>query len=438
MKVIVLGGGITGLTAAWELKKRGVEVVVLEASQRAGGKVRTESHDGVDFELGPDSFIAYKPEMLELVRELGLDKDLLATGPERGIGIVSGGRLHELPLSLGPFLRTELLSWKGKARAALEPFVGFGPADKDESVAAFFRRRLGDEVSRRIVEPMLGGVYAADPEQLSLRSAYPQFLEMERRGGILRGHRRRPTASAFVTVRGGLSRLTEALAQRVPVRLGARVTDARREDGEWRVTSDAGVLTADAVIAAVPAASLAEITTDYKLAALLNDLPISSTATVTLAYDRLPLKGFGFLVARGESLKITGATFVSTKFPGRVREDVTLVRCFMGGAGREADVEADDAALSRAARLELKQLLDLGDVHPRWTRVGRWLKANPQYTVGHLKRVKELEACARQQPGLILAGSPYYGVGLPDCVRSGRRAAELALGSQRRTHAHRR
>jgi oxygen-dependent protoporphyrinogen oxidase len=438
LKVIVVGGGITGLTAAHELKKRGVDVVTLESASRPGGKVQSARHEGVDFELGPDSFIAYKPEAIELIKELGLGADLLPAGPDKRVGIVFGGKLRELPLSLLPFLRTDMLDWKEKARLFAEPFIGAGPQDKDESVAAFFRRRLGGAASRRIVEPMLGGVYASDPEKLSLRAAFPQFLEMERRGGLLRGHARRPTASAFVTLKGGLSRLTDALAEKVQPRLGVPVSEIRRVEAGWEVKVGEEVLKADAVIAAVPAAVLAQLTTDYRLSHLLGDLPVVSTAVVTLAYDKQPLSGFGFLVARGEPFKITGATFVSSKFPGRLPDDVTLVRCFMGGAGREADVEgADDQTLMRSARQELKQLLNLGDAHPRWTRVTRWSKANPQYTLGHHKRLKEIEACCKG--GLILAGAAFYGVGLPDCIRSGKRSAELAIqGASRRSHAHRR
>lgn len=437
MKVVVVGGGITGLSAAWELKKRGADVVVLESAPRAGGKVQSVRHEGVDFELGPDSFIAYKPEALELIKELGLGADLLHAGPDKRVGIVFGGKLRELPLSLMPFLRTDLLTWQEKARLFAEPFVRSGPQDKDESVAAFFRRRLGEAASRRIVEPMLGGVYACDPEKLSLRAAFPQFLEMERRGGLLRGHARRPTASAFVTLKGGLTRLTDALVEKVQPRLNTPVSEIRRAAAGWEVKTGAETLRADSVIAAVPAAVLAQLTTDYRLSHLLGDLPVVSTAVVTLAYDKLPLSGFGFLVAKGEPFKITGATFVSSKFPGRVADDVSLIRCFMGGAGREADVDgADDQALMRSARQELKSLLDLGDAHPRWTRVTRWPKSNPQYTLGHHKRLKEIEACCKG--GLVLAGAAFYGVGLPDCIRSGKRAAELAVqGASRRSHANR-
>ncbi|MBI3551826.1 MAG: protoporphyrinogen oxidase [Elusimicrobia bacterium] len=455
-RVVILGAGITGLAAAYELHKRAardrrkLEIVVLEASNRVGGKVMTETKDGVVFELGPDSFITAKPDALALVRELGLSGELVKTNEsQKTIYVLSHGKLEPLPEGMTllpsrvlPFLTTRLLSWKAKLRLALEPFIPAAREELDESLGSFVRRRLGREALEKIAAPMLAGIYAGDPEQMSLQSTFPQLKELELSGGIFKGMRaaaQRPKPSSeltmFMTLRGGLSRLVEALAHQLPggtVRTGANVLSLKRRGSEWQVATKDAVFSADAVISALPANALAAVASDldFELSCVLNEIPFVTTATVSLVYERAgfpdPLDGFGFIVPRAEGRAVTAATYTSTKFPERVAQGQVMVRCFMGGAGREETVAADEAGLSRTARKELAEILRLGETHPKFSRSQRWEKANPQYNVGHALRLKRIASCLQGHPGLYLSGCSYEGVGLPDCIRSGREAAAQA------------
>lgn len=451
-RVAVLGAGVAGLTTAYELSKKGVEVTLFEAAPRVGGKVRTESNEGVVYEAGPDSFVTNKPEALELIKELGLDGDLLPTDEKRKtVWVYTGGRLIPMPEGLAlvlptkimPFALSPLLSWKAKFRMAAEPFMPKADASvEDESLGDFFLRRVGQEAVDKLVAPMLAGIYASDPYQMSLRSTFPMFADMEAKGGLLRAMLGRkapqmaPGRTLFMTLKGGLSKLTEAIAAKLPagsIRLGAQVTGLKRRGAAWEVSAGGEKLSFDAVVAALPANAMAAAaeSLDPELSAVLRELPAVSTATVTLVYERAAfpkeLDGFGFLIPRGEERKLTAGTYVSTKFPGRVPPELVMIRCFIGGAGKEGDAELDEAALCRNARAELRDVLGLGEAHPLWARAARWPKSNPQYVVGHGLRLKRIESCLQSHPGLILAGASYKGVGIPDCIRSGRLAAQAAL-----------
>jgi oxygen-dependent protoporphyrinogen oxidase len=460
----VIGAGITGLTAARELfrvsekVRRPVEVVVLEASPRAGGKIKTENVDGAVVETGPDSFVTLKPEMLELVRELGLESELIPTGSESGVGVLHQGRMRSLPSGMQlvsptrilPFAFSSLLSWKAKLRMALEPFIPARRATDDESLAAFTRRRLGEEALEMLVAPMLAGIFAGDPEKMSVKSAFPQLVEMEKKGGLarslwLRGPKRqkRDGFSTFMTLKSGLSRVTEALEKSLPqgtLKLDCPATSIRRHDGRWEISTPQGEIHADAIIAASPASAFADSVEglDPELAGRLREIPFVSTATVTLIYDAAafpkPPRGFGFLTTRGEGLTLTAATYSSSKFPARAPDGKVVIRCFVGGAGREESAEAAIMRIESRVREDLEKVLGLKGVMPVAAKTTRWIKSNPQYNVGHARRLERLTSCLKSHPGLILAGSSYGGVGLPDCVRSGKRAAELALPRPGRNH----
>ncbi len=467
-KVVVIGGGVTGLVAARELfrvsvrSRRPVEVVVLEASPRLGGKVRTELVDGAVVETGPDSFVTLKPEMLDLVRELGLESELIPTGAEATVSVLKGGRLLPMPAGMQlisptkliPFAFSPLFSWRAKLRMALEPLVRTKRGAEDESLADFTRRRLGAEALDSLVAPMLAGIFAGDPEKMSARSTFPQLLEMEKRGGLARslwfggakkkGPPRREGFSTFMTLKSGLSGLIEALAKSLPegcVRLDCPATAVRRHEGRWEIVTPKGTIEADAVIAAAPAPAFADSVEglDPELAARLREIPFASTATVTLIYDEKSFaarpRGFGFLTTRGEGTTLTAATYSSTKFPARAPKGRIVVRAFVGGAGREESAEAALMRIESRVREDLDRVLGLRGASPVAAKTTRWIKANPQYNVGHARRLERLGSCLKGHPGLVLAGCSYGGVGLPDCVRSGRRAAELALaGSSGRSH----
>ncbi|MFI5347073.1 MAG: protoporphyrinogen oxidase [Elusimicrobiota bacterium] len=463
-KVVVIGAGITGLTAARELfrvsekVRRPVEVIVLEASPRAGGKIRTENVDGAVVETGPDSFVTLKPDMLDLIRELGLESELIGTAPEASVSVLHGGRLLPLPSGMQlisptrilPFAFSSLFSLKAKLRMALEPFIPARRSTDDESLASFARRRLGEEALEMLVAPMLAGIFAGDPEKMSVKSAFPQLLEMEKRGGLarslwIRGPKRpkREGFSTFMTLKNGLSRITEALEKSLPpgtLRLNCPATSVRRHAGQWEITTPQGVLSADALIAASPASAFADSVDglDPELAGRLREIPFVSTATVTLIYDAAsfpnPPRGFGFLTTRGEGLTLTAATYSSSKFPARAPDGKVVIRCFVGGAGREESAEAAIMRIESRVREDLEKVLGLNGAAPVAAKTTRWIKSNPQYNVGHARRLERLTSCLKSYPGLILAGSSYGGVGLPDCVRSGRRAAELALPRPGRNH----
>ena len=464
-RVVVIGGGITGLAAARELYKaserhrRPVEVTVLEASPRLGGKVRTEVVEGVVIETGPDSFVTLKPEMLELVKELGLEGDLVGTAPDPTVSVLMGGRLLPMPAGMQlvsptkllPFAFSPLFTWKAKLRMMLEPLMPAKKGNEDESLAAFARRRLGDEALDRLVGPMLAGIFAGDPEKMSVQSTFPQLLEMEKRGGLarslwVRGPKRAPRRegfSTFMTLKSGLSKLIDALAASLPpgtVHLDSPVGAVRRHGGHWEVVTPRGSFEADVVIAAAPAAAFADAveTLDPELSMRLREIPFVSTATTTLVYDaasfRESPKGFGFLTTRAEGLTLTAATYSSSKFPARAPEGKVVIRAFVGGAGREEAAEAAVMRIETRVREDLEKVLGLKGVMPVAAKTTRWIKSNPQYNVGHQRRLDRLTSCLKSHPGLILAGSSYGGVGLPDCVRSAKKAAELALARPGRTH----
>jgi oxygen-dependent protoporphyrinogen oxidase len=457
-KVVVIGAGITGLVAARELvracekSRRPVSVVVLEAAERIGGKVRTELVGDAVVETGPDSFVTLKPEMLDLVRELGLGNELIPTGPDASVSVLRAGRLVPLPSGMRlitptrllPFAFSPFFSLGAKLRMALEPLIPVRRGHDDESLADFTRRRLGGEALDSLVAPMLAGIFAGDPEKMSVRSTFPQLLEMERKGGLARAlwfggpksGPRREGFSTFMTVKGGLSRVINALAETLPpgaLRLDCPATAVRRHAGRWEVVTPRGTIEADAVISAVPASAFADSVEglDPELSNRLREITFASTATVTLIYDAATfprkLSGFGFLTTRGEKTTLTAATYSSSKFPGRAPKGKVVIRAFVGGAGREESAEAAIMRIESRVREDLDRILGLKGVAPVAAKTTRWIKSNPQYNVGHARRLERLGSCLKGHPGLVLAGSSYGGVGLPDCVRSGRRAAELAL-----------
>ncbi|MBI5202219.1 MAG: protoporphyrinogen oxidase [Elusimicrobia bacterium] len=458
-KAVVVGGGIAGLAAAYRLirlrDQHGLEleVTLLEGSERLGGKIKTDRSAGVVIEAGPDSFLTAKPDAVVLARELGLESRLLPTATEgKDVYVWLRGRLRRLPEGLMlmaptralPFLMSDLMSFPGKLRMGLERFLPRGGSG-DESLAAFTRRRLGREALEAIVDPLMAGIYAGDSEAMSLQSTFPQFVVMERRyGSVIRGLRAgakgRPPAPAgpkltpFASFMGGVEELVEALGRglgEAKVRTGARVTDVRRAGARWRISGAGEDLEADAVILALPAADAANALEREApgMSAVLRQIQAVSTATVTMGFDRKDLgalpPGFGFVAPKSSGRLVNAATFVSQKFPQR-RTELFMIRCFVGGAGKEADLEASDAVLLERALADLKLILGLSAV-PKVHRVYRWNRANPQYTVGHQGRLRELEGFLAGLPGLALIGASYYGVGIPDCIRSANETAAASV-----------
>ena len=462
---VIVGGGIAGLAAAHRLvelsreREQPLRFTLLEASDRLGGTIGTEKRDGFLLELGPDSFISEKPWALALCRRLGLESELMGTRDEqRATFIVHKGKLEPLPegfvllapTQFGPLMRSRLFSWPGKLRMALDLLLPRAAQQDDESLGSFVRRRLGREALERVAQPLVGGIYTADPDRLSLAATMPRFLHMEREQrsviyAMWQAGRKRPQEtkgasgarwSLFVTLRDGMQQLVDTLAARLSlgsVRYNCAVNAVRVVDGHWLVEcKDGSTLQADGVVLTTPAFQTARIvrTLDPQLAQRLSGIGYSSAATVSLAYRREqvphPLNGFGFVVPRIENRAIIACTFSSVKYPGRAPEGHVLLRAFVGGSFQEELLTLDDAEMERAVRQELDQLLGI-QTTPLFTRLARYPRSMPQYLVGHLGLVDEIEKRVSGYPGLALAGSAYRGVGIADCVRSGETAAEAML-----------
>lgn len=449
--IIIVGAGITGLSAGFELATRGVPFQILEASSRAGGLIHTEHAGGFTIEAGPESFLAQKPAALELCDALGLAPRLISTRPPRTAFVLKHGRLHPLPspsvlgipTTPGGIARYDLLSPVARARLAMEVMVPRRHGD-DESVGSFFRRRFGPETVGYIAEPLLAGIHAGDIETLSMKALFPRFLEAEaRHGSVLRAFRHLSATPSgdglFRTLEGGLSELVAALERRLPdgaIWYESPVREIARRgtgaDASWHVRSPAGDVSGDAVIFACPAFATAAVlaTVDIAAAARCAEVPYASSAGVTLAWpvDAVshPLHGSGFVVARrSNALRITACTWVSSKWSGRSPEGSVLLRTFMGGSHDPGAVDLDDEQLVEIAARELAEVLGITG-RPSMSSVARWRRAGAQHNVGHLARVADIEARLESHRGLFVAGSGFRAAGIPDCIADGRAAAERA------------
>lgn len=459
--IVIVGGGISGLTLAYELTRAQVPFELFEGSERFGGNIRTERVGEFLFDVGPDSFLRTRPEALELCRALGLEDELLATQPEgRAVYLAREGRLERMPeglslgvpMSLGALLDCPSLDPVGKLRAMLEPFVPRGASEGEESIASFLRRRLGPQMADRLAAPLLAGVFAGDAERLSMRAAFPQLVALEQGHGslvrgMLRGRswttllRRPATQSGFATPRGGLSRLIERLVEEIPsasLRRGCPVTRVAADGDGFELTTAAGTRRARAVALSVPPWRAAELLGGSEasgaapfgaLARELASVRGSATATVFFAFEAedvaLPLDGSGFIVPEGEG-RILAATWVSSKWAARAPRGKVLIRAFVGGARAPELLERTDGELGDLGLAELRRFMGhLGQ--PLFCRVYRYPRGNPQPELGHLARLDRVRKLLAELPGLFLIGSGYGGVGIPDCVRQAREAAQLLV-----------
>jgi len=484
MKVAIIGGGISGLSAAFRLeraRREGADVryTLFEASDRLGGVMRTERAEGCLIEAGPDSFLSEKQSAAELCRELGIADQLVGSNDaHRRTYILVKGRLIEMPdglqfmvpTKLMPTIATPLFSWGTKLRMAREFFSRPHTSNGDESAAEFVERHFGPEVVDRLADPLLAGVYGGSAERLSVRAVLPRFLDMEAKYGslsraMLAAMRKHPPAAngprpIFTSMKEGMQQLVDAVAaqlDRDAVRTGARIKVLGREDGEWvvlRQEPEANLeepLAAsqrrselrlhgrfDRVILATPAYIAAGLlrSVEPRLADLLGETAYSSSVTVALGYSTAGFDGrgakredgFGFLVPRSEQKRLLACTFVHNKFPHRAPEGQLLLRVFLGGSNDAAVLEIPDEEILRIVRVELRQILGL-TVEPSFTRIYRWQRSMAQYEVGHLERVAEIERLRAGVRGLALAGNAYRGIGVPDCIKSGLDAAAECLSA---------
>ncbi|HSC34693.1 MAG TPA: protoporphyrinogen oxidase [Thermodesulfobacteriota bacterium] len=464
-RVIVIGGGITGLSAAHRLtelsrdKILNLEILLLEKSDGVGGVISTVERDGFTIEEGPDSFITSKPWGLNLSSRLGLDNELIETNRDkRRTYVLLHGRLVPLPdgfimlapARIMPFLRTPLFSWHGKLRMLMDLVIPKNPPG-DESLASFVRRRLGREALDRAAQPMIGGVYTADPEKLSLRATMPQFLEMEERygsviKGMYQGLRKRKKGvmpdsgarySLFVSFKKGMKTLVDAIVRKIPegsIKTGVAVEGIKEAYDGWEVTTGDGILNAAGVIITTPAYITAGLLENAagESAALLRKIEYTSTAVVILAYRKedieTELGGFGFVVPRTERSSMIACSFSSEKFPGRAPQSCTVLRIFVGGALDPETYKMEDLRIIETVRKEIGSLLGIKS-DPVFTIIKRYPGAMPQYHVGHRELVEGIQREIKKLDGLEIAGNAFGGVGIPDCINSGERAAERLLQS---------
>jgi oxygen-dependent protoporphyrinogen oxidase len=468
-RVVIVGGGITGLSAAYRLLRKGkdatgapLSVTLLEARPRLGGNIHTERRDGFVIDAGPDSFVSSRPQAAALCRELGLGDRLIGTSEKsRKVYIRQGGVEHRLPegvvlgipTRLGPLVRTKLFSWPGKVRMGLDLVLPRRHGGPDESVGAFMRRRLGREAVERLAEPLLGGIYAGNVDTLSLRAAFPQLLDLEDKyGSLIRGTlaqkakqpppKGKVPPSVFHSLLGGMGELIETLARTIDklggnIRIGAEVEAIADGDVESHfkvmVRGDAEPVPADDVVLCAPAYAAADALDglDRELANKLRQIPYVSTATVTVGFPRAdvphPLDASGLIIPKGEKRSVLAATFISSKWVGRAPEDVALMRVFVGGYRDPGALAQTDEELVGLARRELELLTGVR-ARPLISRVFRYDRANAQPTIGHPERLAKMRALAAKHPGLHLAGAAFDGVGIPDCVRQAEEVAAKIVG----------
>ncbi len=443
LRVAVVGGGVTGLTAAWQIQRLGHRVTVLEAGARAGGVVGGQRLGAWLQEMGPNSLLESSPEIATFVDDVGLaPRRIYAAPAAKQRYLVCGGRPVALPTSPGAFLRTPLLSVRAKLRLLLEPLWRRAPANAEETLADFVRRRLGQEFLDYAINPFVAGIYAGDPERLSVRHAFPRLHALEQEyGSLLLGALRRRNSNGgpkgrIFSFPEGLGEIPRALQARLldPVLLRTRVTALRRAGIGWRLALEQrgapGEADFDLVVCALPADALAgldfpELAPDANLR-LLTDIPHPPVVSVFTGHRREdvthPLDGFGLLVPAVEGGRILGTLFSSTLFPGRAPDGHVALTTFVGGTRQPELAALDDAALTAVVQEELGRLLGVGGT-PAIVRLQRWRRAIPQYALGHdrfLAAIGRLEAAA---PGVFVGGNCRDGISLPNCIAAGHRLA---------------
>lgn len=457
--VVIIGGGITGLAAAHTLEEMvpNIKYLLVEKDHRLGGKIITENRNGFLVEGGPDCYLSEKPSVTRLADQLGLLDQLIGTNDEhKGTFIFSNDRLHALPEGLMlmvptkivPFALSPLISWPGKIRMGLDFVLPKKKESGDETLKSFVVRRLGQEALDKIAEPLIGGIHGGDPETMSLKASFPRFLDMEAKYGSLikamlaarkrkKGQDKKPQFDGmprtyFISFEKGMGQLVNALGDKLQGEIitGCQVVKIEKSQYGYRVFFVGGEsVDTRAVILAVPAPEAAELfqPLHMDISETLSRIPMASSATISLAYrkDQVPLppNSFGFLIPHVEQRKINAVTYTSVKWNHRVPDDsFILFRTFVGGAKNSSLAEEDENQILFWAQEELKKILGI-KAKPVMASAHRWFRSRPQYTIGHLERIRTVEDYLKAFPGLYLAGGSYRGIGIPDCVQDGIRAA---------------
>jgi oxygen-dependent protoporphyrinogen oxidase len=464
-RIAIIGGGIAGLSAAFELelqRQKGAEIdyVLYEASSRLGGVLKTEQIEDCLIEAGPDSFLTEKPWATDLCQELGIASEIIGSNDAaRKTYILVNNRLVPMPDGLMfmvptqvlPTVLSPLFSLSAKIRMAREYFypahdVSNPTHGEDETVAALVERHYGKEMVERLADPLLSGVYGSRASELSVRAVLPRFVDMEAKYGslsraMLAARKKSPAADStqrpiFSSLRNGMQSLIQALLPRLnPERLRTNIPiqEIQRREYGWLVNTEAGGSSFDAVILATPTPAAAKLIRNSvpALAQELSEIRYTSSVTASLIYDetvaaQLP-PGFGFLVPRTENIRMLACTFVHNKFPNRAPDNRCILRCVLGGSSDEAAINLSTDEVVAILRREIDQILDI-TAAPLAARVYKWPGAMAQYGVGHLDRLERIRQLLQETPRLTLAGNGYRGIGVPDCVRTGREAATQMLG----------
>ena len=451
-KIAVLGAGISGLSTAFALeslaKQEGleVEIVVLEKLERTGGKMMSVKSEGFLCEWGPNGFLDNKPMTLDLCRSLGVDANLLRSNDNaRKRFIYAAETLHRLPEDAASFFKSKLISWPGKIRLGCEMLVSPKRDDDDESLADFARRRLGGEALERLIGPMVSGIFAGDPETMSVRSCFPRIYQLEQDyGGLLKamaklGRKKRAERKAGIQVASaagpggtltsfsaGIQELSDALVEKVAaeVRIGSGVTRIEAKQGGFLLhLEDETQVEAELVVSAVPAHALSGMLeqADAQASALLKQIPYAPMNVVCFGYQRdkiaRDLSGFGYLIAKGEKRNTLGTLWDSSIFPNRAPRGQVLLRSMFGGATNPQAIELSDEEVKQKTMADLQKIMGI-DAAPDFVKIFRHRRAIPQYIPGHGKRLVEFDSRLEKLPGLFVTGNAFFGVGINDCVNA--------------------
>lgn len=458
-KIAIIGGGITGLSAAYSLKKeieaKGLpyEIVLFEGSNRLGGKIETIHKDGYIIERGADSFLARKHVASKLVESLGLSDELVRNGTGQSY-VLTGGKLHKIPKGsyrgiptrLGPYWKSSMFSLKGKVRGSMDLMMSKSKQTDDQSLGHFFRHRFGDEFVENLIEPLLAGIYSGSLDEMSLMATFPHFYELEQQyGSLVKGlqatmpemnakHKGKPREGAFFSLKSGLGTLISTLEKELGpvIRIQEPVDHIEKKEHGYHILLGSGeVCQAASVIMATEHEAVPKLFSQYDFFKVLNEMPSTSTANIALAFDQSAIKkdidGTGFVISRKSKTRITACTWTHKKWPSTTPEGKALVRCYVGKPDDQEVVHLSDSELTEIVLKDLNKTMRIKK-DPEFAVVTRWHKARPQYTVGHPARMEQIHSGINKHlPGVFLAGSSYEGVGLPDCIDQGERAASEAL-----------
>lgn len=456
-KVAIIGGGISSLACAVMLKEAGIDFVIFEKEKELGGKIKTEYENNFIIEAGPDSYLPEKYWSVQLIKKVGLEEEMLCSNDEhKGTFIYSNGKLHPLPegvmlmvpTMIMPLLKSSLITWSGKIRMGLELFIPPKKDDSDESLAQFVTRRLGRECLEKIAEPLVAGIHTSNPDNMSVKATFPRFVEMEKKyGSLIKGMitamKNKPASQPnakkmtyFMSLKKGMAELVEGCKKFIgedKILTNKQVSKIVKDNSRYIViTKDGFQDKYDYVVLGTPSYITAKIIEDMDkhLSSLLNKIEWSSSATISLAYKKsdidVDLKGFGFIVPRVENRRINACTWSSIKWSFRSPEDYILIRSFVGGGHHEELVDENDEKLINIVREELNDIAKIR-ANPILTKVYRWYKGMPKYTVGHLERITEIDDTLKIYKGMYLIGCSYKGIGIGDCVKSGFDAAKSII-----------